>query len=128
MIKGQKGWKEINYIDLNETGEDILRKDHPGLPMKEEPLFLGVKPGSPMDIISKQMDFLYEQGKKIAKDAIDHQDEEVELQVQRELEKDMYIRSDEYTEEELDRAEARGESAWDAHKEECPEVEHEKCF
>ena len=54
------------------------------------------------------------------------EDEENELQVQRSLEKDMYIRSDEYTEEELDRAEARGESAWDAHKEECPEVEHEE--
>ena len=42
---------------------------------------------SPFDLIGKQMDFLYEQGRKIA---IDYQDEEVELQVQREIEKDLF--------------------------------------
>ena len=59
---------------------------------------------------------------------IDYEDFETDIQIQRELEKDMYIRSDEYTEEELDRAEVRAENMWDAHKEECPEVEHEKCY
>ena len=55
--------------------------------------------------------------KKLAITREEAEDKSVDIEIQRELEKDMYIRSDEYTEEELDRAEAIAEMAWDAYKE-----------
>ena len=76
---------------------------------------------TPFDIIGEQMDFLYEQGKKIAKDTIDYQDEENELQVQRSLEEDMehdcHLSPEDGCKGCSSDLEAKGEMAYDAYKE-----------
>ena len=58
---------------------------------------------------------------KMLKTKEEYEDEENNIQIQKSLEEDM-------EEEPNEKAEAKAEMAWDAHKEECPEVEHEKCF
>ena len=64
--------------------------------------------------------------KKLSITREEAEDQSVDIEIQREIEKDMF--DEDYTKEEMERAEARGESAWDAHKEECEKSEHEDCF
>ena len=47
---------------------------------------------SPLDIMGKQMDFLYEEGRKLATKKLDinYEDLEADIQIQREIEKDLF--------------------------------------